>query len=249
MEAASYRLLSGGTPELLKEAIVISEKQPKSAVATPAAPAGTRISMEKSATEKVLFTQGEYEPQSTVNWRDVEMLALDVDGVLTDGGLTFDGNGGLYQRFHVRDGFALVSARKKGLIVAWISGRESAVARKRFEELKLDPAYCILNCPDKAAALREIQQKNNLKPHQCCFIGDDIPDLAAFSVCGVKVAVRDGAAELKKQATYITYEKGGHGAVREVIEHILKAKGQWAEVLSLFSGSGGDLPERGDLQR
>ncbi|MEO6907184.1 MAG: HAD hydrolase family protein [Abditibacteriaceae bacterium] len=205
--------------------------------------------MEKSATEKVLFTQGEYEPQSTVNWRDVELLALDVDGVLTDGGLTFDDDGGLYQRFHVRDGFALVSARKKGLIVAWISGRESAVARKRFAELKLDPAYCILNCPDKAAALREIQQKNNLKPHQCCFVGDDIPDLAAYSVCGVKVAVRDGAAELKKLATYITYANGGHGAVREVIEHILKAKGQWADVVSMFSGSSGDLPERGDLQR
>ena len=228
----------------------MSEKSTRSSLTTPTSPKmGTRISMEKSATEKVLFTQGEYEPQSTVNWRDVELLALDVDGVLTDGGLTFDDDGGLYQRFHVRDGFALVSARKKGLIVAWISGRESAVARKRFAELKLDPTYCILNCPDKAAALRDIQQKNNLKPHQCCFVGDDIPDLSAFSVCGVKVAVRDGAAELKAIASYITYAKGGHGAVREVIENILKAKGQWQDVVSLFSGSGGDLPERGDLQR
>ncbi|MEO6907824.1 MAG: HAD hydrolase family protein [Abditibacteriaceae bacterium] len=230
--------------------IAISRKSEQSSLTTPNAPkAGTRISMEKSATEKVLFTQGEYEPQSTVNWRDVELLALDVDGVLTDGGLTFDDDGRLYQRFHVRDGFALVSAHKKGLIVAWISGRESEVARKRFAELKLDPVYCILNCPDKAAALREIQQKNNLKPHQCCFVGDDIPDLAAFSVCGVKVAVRNSAAELKKLATYITYANGGHGAVREVIEHILKAKGQWTDVVSMFSGGGGDLPERGDLQR
>jgi 3-deoxy-D-manno-octulosonate 8-phosphate phosphatase (KDO 8-P phosphatase) len=218
---------------------------------TPEVPTGTGtlISMEKEATEKVLFTQGEYEARRNVNWRDVEMLALDVDGVLTDGGLTFDGDGALYQRFHVRDGFALVSARKAGIIIAWISGRESAVARKRFVELKLDPAYCILNCPDKAAALREIQRKNNLKPHQCCFIGDDIPDLAAFSVCGVKVAVADGARELKKQADYITQTQGGHGAVREVVEHIMKAKGQWENVIALFSGGGGDLPERGDMQR
>jgi len=205
--------------------------------------------MEKETTEKVLFTQGEYEARRRVHWRDVEMLALDVDGVLTDGGLTFDGDGALYQRFHVRDGFGLVSARKAGLIVAWISGRESAVARKRFAELKLDPAYCILNCPDKAAALREIQRKNNLKPHQCCFIGDDIPDLAAFSVCGVRVAVADASQDLKKQATFITQNKGGHGAVREVVENIMREKGMWNQVISMFSGSGGDLPERGDLQR
>lgn len=198
--------------------------------------------------EEVLFPESRYQPQ-VVDWRAVELLALDVDGVLTDGGLTFDGNGDLYQRFHVRDGFALVAARRKGMIIAWISGRESAVARKRFQELGLDPAYCILNCPDKAAALLEIQQKNNLKPHQCCFIGDDIPDLAAFSVCGVKVAVADGAAELKDRAGYITKINGGQGAVREVVEKILHAKGQWQQVVSMFSGQGGDLPQRDDLQR
>lgn len=234
----------------MKGAIVIPKKLPQSSLA-----ADVSLDIEKllggenDEREKVLFTQTEYEARRGVNWQDVELLALDVDGVLTDGGLTFDGDGALYQRFHVRDGFGLVSARKAGLIVAWISGRESAVARKRFAELKLDPAYCILACPDKAAALREIQRAHHLKPHQCCFVGDDIPDLSAFSVCGVKVAVADASPDLKQHANYITQQKGGHGAVREVVEHIMKAKGQWQHVISLFSGSGGDLPERGDMQR
>src|SRR5688500_19825392 len=82
-------------------------------------------------------------------WADIKLLACDVDGVLTDGSLTFDESGSLLQTFFVRDGFGLVAARRAGLIIAWISGRESAVAQKRFEELNLN--HCVLGCDDKAA--------------------------------------------------------------------------------------------------
>jgi hypothetical protein len=89
-----------------------------------------------------------------VQWASIKLLALDVDGVLTDGGLTFDENGSLLQTFNVRDGFALVAARRAGLKIAWISGRASRVAEHRFKELDLH--HCILACDDKAVAMREL---------------------------------------------------------------------------------------------
>ncbi len=153
--------------------------------------------------------------------------------MLTDGGLTFDENGSLLQTFHVRDGFALVAARRAGLTIAWVSGRASRVAQKRFEELDLH--HCILACADKALALRELQQRYGFTPDDCCFVGDDLPDLPAFAVCGLKVAVADAVAEVVSRADYVTRAAGGRGAVREVIERILGAQQHWDELMSRFT--------------
>lgn len=168
-------------------------------------------------------------------WRAIKLLCCDVDGVLTDGSLTFDENGQLLQTFFVRDGFGLVAARRAGLLIAWVSGRASEVAKKRFAELGLSPALCLLDCDDKAAAIQRLQDEYELKPDQCCFIGDDIPDLAAYSVCGLKVAVADAIPELAGRADYITKANGGRGAVREVIDHILQAQGYRDTLLEMFS--------------
>jgi 3-deoxy-D-manno-octulosonate 8-phosphate phosphatase (KDO 8-P phosphatase) len=124
-----------------------------------------------------------------VQWASIKLLALDVDGVLTDGGLTFDENGSLLQTFNVRDGFALVAARRAGLKIAWISGRASRVAEHRFKELDLH--HCILACDDKAVAMRELQHQYGFWPEHCCFVGDDLPDLPGFAQCGIRVAVAD----------------------------------------------------------
>lgn len=166
-------------------------------------------------------------------WAAIKLLAIDVDGVLTDGGLTFDGEGRLYQTFHVRDGFALVAAKRAGLKIAWVSGRESAPAQKRFDELGLD--FCLLKCADKFVALRDLQAQLNIMPGECCFIGDDLPDLPAFAACGVDVAVRDAVSDVIERCDYITKADGGHGAVREVIELILRAQGQWEKILAQFT--------------
>lgn len=164
-------------------------------------------------------------------------MGCDVDGVLTDGGLTFDEDGRLLQTFHVRDGFGLVAARRAGLQVAWISGRPSKVAEKRFAELGLH--HCILECNDKAAAMIGLQEQLGLAPEQCCFIGDDIPDLAAFSVCGMNVAVADALAAVASRADYVTRAKGGRGAVREVVDLILHARGYWNLMLDFYAESEG----------
>jgi 3-deoxy-D-manno-octulosonate 8-phosphate phosphatase (KDO 8-P phosphatase) len=170
-------------------------------------------------------------------WAAVKLLCCDVDGVLTDGGLTFDEHGQLLQTFFVRDGFGLVAGRRAGLLIAWVSGRASNVAQKRFEELGLSPSLCLLDCDDKAAAIKKLQKEYELEPNQCCFIGDDVPDLAAYSVCGLKVAVADAVPVVAGRADYITRARGGRGAVREVIDHILQAQGYWDMMLDMFSNA------------
>lgn len=172
-------------------------------------------------------------PFPAARWAAIKLLAIDVDGVLTDGGLTFDGEGRLYQTFHVRDGFALVAAKRAGLQIAWVSGRDSEPARKRFEELGLD--FCLLKCADKFAALRDLQAQLGLMPGECCFIGDDLPDLPAFAACGIDVAVHDAVSEVIERADYVTKAYGGQGAVREVIELILRAQGAWEKIVEQFT--------------
>lgn len=167
-------------------------------------------------------------------WRAVKLVCCDVDGTLTDGSLCFDENGQLLQTYFVRDGFALVAARRAGLLIAWISGRASKVAEKRFAELGLNPELCLLDCSDKATAIKNIQQKYSLTPDECCFIGDDIPDLAGYSVCGIRVAVADAVPVVAARANYITQHQGGRGAVREVIDHILNAQGYYEKLLSMY---------------
>ncbi|RYG57779.1 hypothetical protein EON80_27870, partial [bacterium] len=142
-------------------------------------------------------------------WAGVQLLACDVDGVLTDGSLSFDSNGELIQTFYVRDGFGLVAARRAGIKIAWVSGRPSKVAQHRFDELGLD--FCLLACDDKALALTELQAQLGIGPEACCFIGDDVPDLSAFTVCGLKVAVADAEPVVVSRADYITRARGGRG--------------------------------------
>lgn len=166
-------------------------------------------------------------------WAEIKLLAIDVDGVLTDGGLTFDDDGRLYQTFYVRDGFALKAAQRAGLKIAWVSGRKSSAVEKRAAELETD--FCVLGCGDKFAALRDLQTQLGIMPGECCFIGDDLPDLPAFAACGLNIAVADAVAEVKKHADDITTAPGGRGAVREVIEHILRAQGRWEKLVEKFT--------------
>ena len=184
---------------------------------------------------------------SAERWAGVQLLACDVDGVLTDGNLAFDEAGRLIQTFYVRDGFGLVAARRAGITVAWISGRPSKVAQKRFDELGLDPNYCLLACSDKAKALRELQAQLKIEPSACCFIGDDVPDLSAFTVCGLNVAVADAEPVVVARADYVTRARGGRGAVREIIDKMLTARGYFDSMIEMFEHP--DQPDPENLQK
>lgn len=178
---------------------------------------------------------------SLERWGQIQLLCCDVDGVLTDGSLAFDEEGKLIQTFNVRDGFALVAARRAGIKVAWVSGRPSKPAERRFKELGLD--YCLLACADKPAAIVDLQKQLNLSPENCCFIGDDIPDLSAFTVCGLKVAVADAEPIVISRADYVTRARGGRGAVREIIDMMLNGRGYWDSMIDMFENPNKPAPE------
>lgn len=183
----------------------------------------------------------EQDEVTPARWAGVQLLACDVDGVLTDGSLTFDSHGELLQTFYVRDGFGLVAARRAGIKIAWVSGRPSKVAQHRFDELGLD--FCLLACDDKATALTELQTQLGIGPSACCFIGDDVPDLAAFTVCGLKVAVADAEPVVVSRADYITRARGGRGAVREIIDLMLTSRGYWDMMLDMFENPRAAKPD------
>jgi 3-deoxy-D-manno-octulosonate 8-phosphate phosphatase (KDO 8-P phosphatase) len=188
-----------------------------------------------------LYNGAPVAPIESHRWGGIQLLCCDIDGVLTDGSLSFDENGSQIQTFYVRDGFALVAARRAGIKIAWISGRPSKVAQHRFNELGLD--HCLLNCDDKAAAILELQAQYGFSAEQCCFIGDDIPDLAAFTVCGLRVAVADAEPILISRSDYVTRARGGRGAVREIIDLMLEGRGYWDLMLDMFENSDQEPPE------
>lgn len=160
-----------------------------------------------------------------MNLARLRLIAFDVDGVLTDGTLLLGPGGAEWKAFHVRDGLAIARAVECGLHVAFVSSRESeAVARRAVE---LNVVHCLQRCRDKRAALIALQQQLVCTPDDCAYVGDDLVDLPAFEVVGLRIAVADAAVELKQQADLVTTAAGGRGVAREVLELILKAQDQW----------------------
>jgi 3-deoxy-D-manno-octulosonate 8-phosphate phosphatase (KDO 8-P phosphatase) len=163
---------------------------------------------------------------------DVTLLCLDVDGVLTDGGIHIDDHGVETKRFHVRDGAGIRMWRRLGGEVAVITGRRSGSLRHRLAELGV--RHVVQGAGHKGEALEELCAELRVEPRRCAMIGDDLPDLPALRVCGYPMAVFDAAAEVKALAQFVTVRPGGVGAVREAIEHLLRAQGRWAEALALW---------------
>jgi 3-deoxy-D-manno-octulosonate 8-phosphate phosphatase (KDO 8-P phosphatase) len=170
-------------------------------------------------------------------WK-IELLLMDVDGVLTDGRLLLvpmpDGSVVEAKSFSVNDGAALAMARRAGLKIGIISGRSSAALSRRAEELKVDFFYHGLG-RRKAPALDEILSQTRLPKDRVCYVGDDVQDLPVFSAVGFPIAVSNASADVTARAAYVTRASGGQGAIREVVELILRAQGKWDAALSEFA--------------
>ena len=156
----------------------------------------------------------------------VEGIIFDCDGVLTDRGLFYDERGTRILRFDARDGFGLALWRKAGLRAAILSGRPTDIASERFTSLGLAPI--VGRCHDKRQGVIDVCEQMGLSPSACAFVGDDLPDLPAFSQVGLRIAVADAAPEIHQAADWILEARGGHGAAREICETILKLRGDWA---------------------
>ena len=165
-----------------------------------------------------------------------QLLVLDVDGVLTDGGLYVDDKGQPSKKFNVKDGLGIKLAQRFGIQVAILTGKTSNVVDHRAKELGIE--HVIQGSKDKGADIKALCETTGIPIQHAAMIGDDLPDLPAFAVVGFKIAVGDAVDELKAAADFVTTKAGGRGAVREAIEHLLKAQGKWDAAIEVFTTQG-----------
>ncbi len=160
--------------------------------------------------------------------KKIEFIFLDVDGTLTDGGIYLDAEGGEMKKFDVRDGSGIVIAKRHGLHFAMITGRKSKVVARRASELGIDEL--VQGALSKLEVFESIRQKHGFEYEQVAYIGDDWLDISIFERVGLAACVADAFEYIKKHAHLVTKRPGGHGAVREVIDFILSAKGHFDQI-------------------
>jgi 3-deoxy-D-manno-octulosonate 8-phosphate phosphatase (KDO 8-P phosphatase) len=175
----------------------------------------------------------------------VRLLALDADGVLTDASINIDDQGHETKRFNVRDGQGIVAWMKVGMEVAVVTRRSGPALQHRCRELGI--TRLVQGCQDKAEALRVLAAQTGVPVEAMAFVGDDWADLPALRVAGFPVVVADAASAAAELAAMVTRRRGGHGAVREVIEHLLASQGLTERVLALFDPARADrtIPTHG----
>lgn len=165
-------------------------------------------------------------------WRDIKLLAFDVDGVLTDGTIYYGPGGDAMKGFSARDGMGISLARAAGLKTAIITGRRSPMVERRAEDLHID--YVMQNTSDKLAAFSQLCRDLGISMGEAAYMGDDLNDLAVVAKAGCGASPADGCAEVREAASFVSAYAGGHGALREWVEYILKQQHQWDSVLSRY---------------
>ncbi len=160
----------------------------------------------------------------------IKVLALDVDGVLSDGKIIVDSNGNETKNFDVQDGFGMVILRRAGFKIVIITARSSRPVDFRAKDLKIDKVY--QDAYPKIEFYKRMLKELEVSDEEVCFVGDDLPDLGVLRQVGFAVAVANAVEEIKKEVHYVTHKSGGNGAVREVIELILKTQGKWKAILA-----------------
>lgn len=168
--------------------------------------------------------------------RKVRLLGLDVDGVLTDNGVYIGpvaGDRVELKRFNIQDGLGLILLKTAGLPVIWISGRSSEATALRAAELRVEELLQVPG-PQKAAAFEQALTSRGIGWDEAAFVGDDLADLPILRRVGLPIAVSNAVPEVKQVAAYVTQAAGGHGAVREVVEALLRGRGEWSEILERY---------------
>ncbi len=158
----------------------------------------------------------------------MQVVVLDVDGVLTDGGLWHGPEGELIKRFDVRDGLGIRLLQHAGVEVAFLSGGRGGATEVRAQQLGI--RHCLVGAKDKPVALANLRAQLGVASEQILFVGDDINDLAVQGAVGLLVATADAAPPLRRRADAVLRRNGGHGAVRELAERLLQARGLWEQL-------------------
>lgn len=172
------------------------------------------------------------EPPLNIDFNNIDLLVLDVDGVLTNGQIILTASGEEIKAFHVRDGAGMKYWRRCGKKIAMITGRGCPAVEHRARDLGVDAFR--FKALDKLPVFREVLAEMGVAPDRTAVMGDDLPDIPLLRRCAFPVAVADAADEVKQHAAYVTKAAGGCGAVREVIELILKKTDRWAGIMSRY---------------
>jgi len=170
--------------------------------------------------------------QLALSMKKVKLLLLDVDGVLTDGSVILGSGGAEFKVFNIHDGLAIRLVRTAGIHVGIITSRSSEAVTQRARELGIEIVH--QGAKDKSVAYRAILEELHVSDDAVCYMGDDLPDWPVIKNAGFGVAVANACDELKHDAAYVTMRNGGQGAVREVVEMILKSQGRWDEVIRTY---------------
>jgi 3-deoxy-D-manno-octulosonate 8-phosphate phosphatase (KDO 8-P phosphatase) len=163
----------------------------------------------------------------------IQLLLLDVDGVMTDGRIIYDSNGNEIKSFHVKDGLGIRLLIEAGIQVGIVTGRGSKALRHRCKNLGIELLY--EHTIDKKKVLLEILEKTGFRIDQVAFMGDDLPDISLLKEVGVGISVANAASDVIAAADMVTQKDGGDGAVREICEAILKSKNMWHNIVQHFS--------------
>ena len=164
--------------------------------------------------------------------KKIKLIIMDVDGVLTDGKIIIDDNGLEHKVFNIKDGTSIRLAQLVGLSFAIISGRKSKAVQTRAKDLNIDLTFLGYN--SKNLVIKQLREKLSLKKEEILFIGDDFVDMLAFEEVGCKIATADACQEIKDKADYVLKNKGGNGAVRELVQKLLKAQNKWEKALEKY---------------
>lgn len=168
--------------------------------------------------------------------QQIRLLAMDVDGVLTDGSLNIGAEGELFKAFNAKDGMGISLAMRNGLEIALITGRRSEIIHRRAEELGITLLY--EGVKDKALQLKQIVAERGISLDEIAYMGDDLNDLPAMVQAGISFAPADAAKDVLKAVNAVASCNGGRGAVREIIELILEAQGKWENIVKAYMSHG-----------
>ena len=169
-------------------------------------------------------------------WCEIKYLVIDVDGTMTDAGIYYDEHGNELKKFCTKDAAGFFAAKKAGIKILVLTGRECAATTRRMGEMKVD--FLVQNCKDKVPYLETFLCGQGACWEELGYLGDDLNDLAGMCRSGFSGCPADACEEVKAKADYISTVKGGYGAVRDIISALLKERGEWAGIIEELYGAG-----------
>ena len=169
-------------------------------------------------------------------WNKIKYLIIDVDGTLTDAGIYYDENGNELKKFCTKDAAGFFAAHQVGIQIMILTGRECAATTRRMKEMKVE--YLVQNCRDKVTYIQNFMRENHINREEIGYLGDDLNDFPGMQLCGFTGCPADACVEIKEYADYVATVKGGEGAVRNIIEYMLRTRGEWQQCIKQVYGAG-----------